>query len=131
MTITHFSPAEFSKGTTARTKQDLLNEVLSKTYNNVPTYKTLKGLTVNNFISCVNKEGEKVNTFTFRYGRKPIASFIYSGDMNSDEEKKAFLREVNEYCANNPEIKELLWATFKATSITNGRNASGTSLQVA
>ena len=57
MTIQHFSPAEFSKGTTARTKQDLLNEVLSKTYNNVPTYKTLKGLTVNNLNCFVNLSG--------------------------------------------------------------------------
>ena len=130
MTMIHYSPAEFSKGTTARTKQNLLNEVLNKRYNRLSSYKTPKGLTVNNFVPCV-KDGEAVNTFTFRYGRKPVATFIYKGDMDNDEEKKAFLREVNEYCANNPEIKELLWATFKATSITNGRNASGTSLQVA
>ena len=130
MTITHYSPADFSKGTTARTKQNLLNEVLNKRYNRLPSYKTPKGLTVNNFVPCV-KDGEAVNTFTFRYGRKPVATFIYKGDMDNDEQKETFLQEVRDYCESTPAIEETLWAMFKATSITNGKNASGTSLQVA
>ena len=130
MTMIHYSPAEFSKGTTARTKQDLLNEVLNKKYNRLPSYKTPKGLTVNNFVPCV-KDGEAVNTFTFRYGRKPVATFIYDGDMENETEKEYFLEKVRDYCEDTPEIMETLWAMFKATSITNGKNASGTSLQVA
>ena len=130
MTIIHYSPADFSKGTTARTKQNLLNEVLNKRYNRLPSYKTPKGLTVNNFVPCV-KDGEAVNTFTFRYGRKPVATFIYKGDMDNEEQKETFLQEVRDYCESTPAIEETLWAMFKATSITNGRNASGTSLQVA
>ena len=126
----HYSPAEFSKGTTARTKQNLLNEILNKRYNKLPSYKTPKGLTVDNFVPCV-KDGEAVNTFTFRYGRKPVATFIYKGDMENDKEKEHFLEKVRDYCESNPAIMETLWAMFKATSITNGKNASGTSLQVA
>ena len=130
MTIIHYSPADFSKGTTARTKQNLLNEVLNKRYNRLSSYKTPNGLTVNNFVPCV-KDGEAVNTFTFRYGRKPVATFIYKGDMDNEEQKETFLQEVRDYCESTPAIEETLWAMFKATSITNGRNASGTSLQVA
>ena len=51
--------------------------------------------------------------------------------MENDKEKEHFLEKVRDYCESNPAIMETLWAMFKATSITNGKNASGTSLQVA
>ena len=92
MELFHHNPEDFSKGTTAKTKEQLLNDVLNKNYNSVASYKTPKGLTVNNFVNSVNKNGEKCITFTFRYGRKPIATFVYEGE-DTAEAKQSFINE--------------------------------------
>lgn len=129
MQLFHYNPEDFSKGTTAKTKEQLLNDVLNKNYNKVASYKTPKGLTVNNFVNSVNKNGEKCITFTFRYGRKPIATFVYEGE-DTAEAKQSFINEVHSYIEETSEITDKLWSTFKSTSYQNGLNASGTSLQV-
>lgn len=130
MELFHHNPADFTKGKTAQTKEQLLDTVLKKKYNNSASYNTPKGLTVNTIVNAVNNDGEECNIFTFRYGRKPIATFVYEGE-NTIEEKQNFIKEVHSYIEDNSEIKDKLWEMFQETSEQNGKNASSTSQQVA
>ena len=126
MITTHYSPSDFKRGSTAKTKSELMTFILGREYNTKPKYK-VKDRTVNNFKRVVNQDGEDCTTFTIRYGRQPLASFLY----DEQQPKEDFIKEVLAYTKDNEALIDKAWRIYKEISKTNGLNAKGGgSLQV-